>query len=80
MAPEDSPWLLMIVTNRKISVIARVQEHFNSRLFLVNTGSTGTDLYHCLQPALAPVILCVVGAFTACDNTEVLLFEVLCVH
>lgn len=39
-------WLLM-VTDCKILVIARVQENFNSCLFLVNTGSTNTDMHPC---------------------------------
>jgi len=41
------PSLLVMVTDCKISVIAGVQDHFSSCPFLVDTGSTGTDLYPC---------------------------------
>lgn len=53
------PWFLVMVTDCKILVIAGVQEHFNSCLFLVHTGSTGTDLHPCYSQPWC-LLFCVV--------------------
>lgn len=58
-AVEHRPLAFNEVTDCKITIIEEVQEHFNSCLFLVDTGSTGTDLYPCCSQPWC-LLFCVV--------------------